>query len=241
MHQLLAHFGVPLGHLHMWALSCVLQGAAIGLASAAMLHALRGGTAVSAQKTRTLVHKHYLYRASAELKAQLVRFIQQQGPHRPPTDVAAFLEAMSVCWTATRGECIVGVVFVRAKLWALRSELYGPRDMLYATWTPAHYISLWDDIPTTDGFEQRVVTTLNVRALLVSAQCRGQGVGRLLMQTVLADAQHGSPKPQMLELHVDKLPKQAHAWLVRWYQKLGFVVVQVRRHDLHLACFLAGE
>lgn len=241
MHQLLAHFGVLLEPLYMWALSCVLQGAAIGLASAVMLYALRGGTVARARKPQTLVHKHYLYKASAELKAQLVRFIQQHGPHKPHVDVAAFLASMSVCWTATRGDRMVGVVFLRAKLWTLRNELYGPRDMLYATWTPAHYISLWDHIPTTDGFEQRVVATLNVRALLVSAQCRGQGVGRQLMQTVLEDAQNGTPRPQMLELHVDKQPKQAHAWLVRWYRKLGFVVVQARRHDLHLVCFLAGE
>jgi GNAT superfamily N-acetyltransferase len=241
MHYLLAHVGLPLGDLHMWVLSCVLQGAAIGLASAAMLGALRRGSGTRQHGLQTLVHKHYLYKATPELKSQLALFIQQQGPHRPHADVAAFLESMSVCWTATRGERIVGVVFVRAKLWALRSELYGPRDMLYATWTPAHYISLWDDIPTTDGFEQRVVTTLNVRALLVSARCRGQGVARLLMQTVLGDARHGTPRPQMLELHVDKQPEQAHMWLVRWYQQLGFVVVQARRHDLHLACFLAGE
>ena len=238
MHQLLAHFGVPLGHLHMWALSCVLQGAAIGLASAAMLCALRGGTDKHTRELETRVDKHYLYKASTELKTRIITFMHQ---HSPSTDVPAFLDSMSVCWTATRGDRIVGVVFVRAKLWALRSDLYGPRDMLYATWTPAHYMSLWDDIPTTDGFEQRVVTTLSVRALLVSAQCRGQGVGRLLMQTVVADARHGSPKPQMLELHVDKQRKQAHAWLVQWYRKLGFVVVQARRHDLHLACFLAGE
>jgi hypothetical protein len=61
------------------------------------------------------------------------------------------------------------------------------------------------------------------------------------MQVVLKDAQQGSPKPQMLELHVDKEPRQAHVWLVQWYQKLGFVVVQARRHDLHMAYFLAGE
>ena len=240
MHQLLAHLGVPPGHLHMQALSCVLRGAAIGLASAAMLHALRGGTAVPAHKPQTLVHKHYLYKASSELKAQVVRFIQQHGAHRRHADVAAFLDSMSVCWTATRGERIVGVVFVRAKLWALRSERYGPRDMLYAMWTPAHYLSLWDCIPTTDGFEQRVVTTLIVRALLVSTQCRRQGVARMLMQAVLKDAKQATPKPHMLELHVYKQPEQARIWLVEWYRRLGFVVVLARRHDLHMACFLAS-
>ena len=225
-----------LEHPDMWGLSCVLQGAAIGLASAVMLYALRDSA--SARDPATLVHKHYLYKASADLKTQLISFIQLHGRH---DDIASFIDSMSVCWTATRADRIVGVVFVRAKLWALHSDHYGPRDMLYATWTPAHYLSLWDYIPTTDGFEQRVVTTLNVRALLVSAKCRRQGVARTLMQAVLEDAQQGAPRPQMLELHVDKQPKQAHAWLVEWYRRLGFVVVQARRHDLHLACFLPGE
>ena len=237
MHQLLAHFGVPLGHLHMWALSCVLQGAAIGLASAAMLCALRGGTDKHTRELETRVDKHYLYKASTELKTRIITFMHQ---HSPSTDVPAFLDSMSVCWTATRGERIVGVVFVRAKLWALRSERYGPRDMLYAMWTPAHYLSLWDCIPTTDGFEQRVVTTLIVRALLVSTQCRRQGVARMLMQAVLKDAKQATPKPHMLELHVYKQPEQARIWLVEWYRRLGFVVVLARRHDLHMACFLAS-
>lgn len=238
MHNLLAYFGLHLGHLGMWALSCVLRGTAIGLASAAMLYALRRSIRTRTREPEAVVHKHYLYKASADLKAQLVSFIQQQGPCG---DVASFLDLMSVCWTATRAGRIVGVVFVRAKLWTLCNELYGPRDMLYATWTPAHYISLWDDIPTADGFERRVVTTLNVRALLVSAKCRRQGMAHTLMQAVLKDAQQGTPRPQMLELHVDKRPKQAHAWLVEWYRRLGFVVVQTRRQDLHMACFLPGE
>ena len=97
MHQLLAHVGVPLGHLHMWALSCVLQGAAIGLASAAMLYALRGGTAVPARKTITLVHKHYLYRASAELKAQLVRALCEstRTVHADSDSLLSHLEELS--------------------------------------------------------------------------------------------------------------------------------------------------
>lgn len=238
MHELLAHFGMQLEQKNMSALSCVLQGAAIGLASAVMLYALRRAARTRKHELQTLVHKHHMYKASAKLKEHLIRFIQQ---HAPQANIAAFLDSMSMCWTATRDDRIVGVVFVSARLWSLHSDVYGPRDMLYATWTPAQYISLWDDIPTTDGFEQRVTTTLNVRALLVSARCRGQGVARMLMETVLRDAQNRTPKPQMLELHVDRQPKQAHVWLVEWYRRLGFVVVQARRHDLHLACFLAGE
>ena len=233
---LLALLGVRLGHLGGWAADCATDAAPAGVLCAAVVLLLRARAARAASAARAAaavrVTKHHLHELTPQTRAALAAFLRQHGGRGA---AAPFLDSMSTCWAAESRGRLVGVVFVRARLWQLQHA--SARESVYDTWQSAVEATVWDAIATPDGFDSRITMTWNVRSLLVAPAWRGRGAGRALMRAVLDDAARVHMSLNALELHVDKQHDGGHGALVAWYLRMGFVVAQERRRDLHLVCF----
>ena len=227
--------GGMLAHCEGGAVACIARGVVLGavcaVGAAATARVCRGKTP---SPPVLFVRKNYVYQASIEQKDELENFLAAQGGERGAMD---FIEDMALYWTARLDNRLVGVVFVRAGMWQLQDVMGCAPDALYGTWRHTAQTTMWDTLPTPRGFESRVTTTWNVRALLVARVARAQGVGRALLSALLADAGNVGRNVNLLELHVDKKPQGIHGALVAWYKRAGFVVVQDRREDVHMVCF----
>lgn len=232
---LLTRLGLRLGHFECWALRCAATGAGYGLALGLTLVVL--GCRKRRLPPEVQVEHHLLYDVTTDFKAQLTSFMMCHGGRGCDAECAS---GMSMCWTATRGRELVGVVFVQAHLWTLRDSGPGTRETLYATWKTATHATLWDAVPTNDGFQSRVATTWSVSGPLVPVAVQSQGIGGALMRAVHRHAESCGASLSALELHVRKRRTGQHLALVQWYKRLGFVVVQSRAHDVHMVCFRDG-